>query len=106
MSGGDSSLKVVPTNYGKKVKILNIYPPNGRYLKDWLSQNNGSDQPVNMGLIEVDEVLLSNFNANPNGYLKVSGGTGLESNLFICDIPLLLKLILGPSSRSYPDEKI
>ena len=64
-----------PTNYGKKVKILNVYPDNCAYLKIWMNQNDpNTGQPISMNLISIDEVSLINFNQNPNGYLKDSQG--------------------------------
>ncbi|BDR57159.1 BspA family leucine-rich repeat surface protein [Xylocopilactobacillus apis] len=70
ISDNDTAWETAPTNYGKKIKILNVYPPDGRFLKAWMNQNNGSGQPVSMNLIDVDEISLSDFNANPDGYLK------------------------------------
>ena len=56
----------VSTNYGKPVKVLNVYPNVGNQLKGWM-QNYG------LGLITVDEVRITDFNSNPTAYLK-SGG--------------------------------
>ena len=56
----------VSTNYGKTVKVLNVYPNAGNQLKSWM-QNYG------LGLITVDEVPITSFNSNPNGYLMENG---------------------------------
>ncbi|BDR58403.1 BspA family leucine-rich repeat surface protein [Xylocopilactobacillus apicola] len=74
ISDDDFAWEVAPTNYGKHVKILNVYPPGGNFLKGWMNQNNGTGQPVSMNLIDVTEVSLPNFNANPDGYLKDAAG--------------------------------
>ncbi|MBM7689383.1 hypothetical protein BCR24_10640 [Enterococcus ureilyticus] len=62
-------------NYGKSIKVLNIYPeqPKSDTLKDWMSSLNleatdGSD------LIQVTSTKISDYNANPNAYLKNSSG--------------------------------
>ncbi|BDR59003.1 hypothetical protein [Xylocopilactobacillus apicola] len=66
---------VPPTNYGKHIKILNVYPPNGNFLKTWFNQiDPNTGQPVSMGLIDVTPVSLAEFNKNPDGYMK--DGTG------------------------------
>lgn len=54
------------TNYGKTVRVLNVYPNIGNQLKGWM-QNYG------LGLITVDEVPITSFNANPNRYLMENG---------------------------------
>ncbi|BDR55492.1 BspA family leucine-rich repeat surface protein [Xylocopilactobacillus apis] len=60
-----------PVNYGKHVTILNIYPNNSNYLKSWMDQiDPNTGQPVSMGLISVDAVSLTEFNKNPDYYLK------------------------------------
>lgn len=64
-----------PTNYGKMVKILNVYPDNCAYLKKWMNQiDPATGQPISMNLISVDEISLETFNKNPEGYLKDSTG--------------------------------
>ena len=66
----------VSTNYGKSVKVLNIYPVGGsNQLKGWM-ENANSEEPngYGKGLISVDEVTLSQFNSNPNAFLKDSKG--------------------------------
>ncbi|HFL3653824.1 TPA: immunoglobulin-like domain-containing protein [Clostridioides difficile] len=54
---------------GKKVKVLNIYPTNSvkDTFKNWINES-GQD------LIDVDVVSNSNFNNNPNFYLKDENG--------------------------------
>ena len=56
----------VSTNYGKQVKVLNVYPNAGNQLKGWM-ENYG------LGLITVDSVPITSFNSNPNGYLMEGG---------------------------------
>lgn len=62
-------------NYGKSIKVLNIYPdePKSNTLKSWmdglnLKASDGRD------LIQVTSVSISNYNANANNYLKNSAG--------------------------------
>lgn len=60
----DAEFTTVSVKYNKKVKVLNIYPADGmNQLKTWM-QNYGKN------LIQVDEVKLSTFNAEPDKYLK------------------------------------
>ncbi|UQS81986.1 DUF5057 domain-containing protein [Bombilactobacillus folatiphilus] len=66
--------KNTPTNYGKKVKVLNVYPDDGNFLKDWLNQNTPDGQLVSGGLIDATPVSMTAFNANPSAYLKDSAG--------------------------------
>ena len=84
------------TNFdkNKEVKVLNIYPPHSTLetyttwkgetvtlpisasLKKWMEEPN-SENPkgYGKGLISVDSVLIDNYNANPESYLKNSDGT-------------------------------
>lgn len=87
----------VSTNYGKVVKVLNVYPtadgaasrkitftsaldgkqytiPKSASLKQWMEEAN-SEEPkgYGKGLISVDIVSLPEFNANPDSYLKANG---------------------------------
>ncbi|BDR56916.1 BspA family leucine-rich repeat surface protein [Xylocopilactobacillus apis] len=82
----DTSWDIAPTNYGKHIKILNVYPEaprEGNYLKSWMDQlDPNTGQPVSMGLIDVTPVSLSQFNANPDGYLKDSTGSYKYDGLF------------------------
>ncbi|MBP1042783.1 hypothetical protein I6N95_17330 [Vagococcus sp. BWB3-3] len=65
-------------NYGKSIKVLNIYP-NVSLLKGWI-ESVSNDSPEIMkdqngnNLISVDEVSYASYNANPNAYLKDSSG--------------------------------
>lgn len=60
----------VGTNYGKKIKILNVYPTAGNHLKDWMNIiPNGQIATVSNDLIAVTPVAETDFNANPNHYL-------------------------------------
>ena len=66
--------KYQSANYDKKLTILNIYPDNGNFLKDWMNlQYDG--QQVSRGLINVVPVSIRDFNENPNAYLKNSDGS-------------------------------
>lgn len=64
----------VSTNYGKAVKVLNVYPNAGNQLKKWMETRN-AEEPLGYGkgLITVDEVRITDFNNNPEGYLKKNG---------------------------------
>jgi len=55
-------------NYGKPVKVLNVYPNVGDQLKAWM------EGPAGRGVISVDKVTLPTFNVNPNTYLKDAQG--------------------------------
>ncbi|HDF4164079.1 hypothetical protein BGT96_15790 [Clostridioides difficile] len=54
---------------GKKVKVLNIYPTNlvKDTFKNWVTESG-------QGLIDIDTVSNSNFNDNPDFYLKNENG--------------------------------
>ncbi|HEK4907876.1 TPA: DUF5011 domain-containing protein [Clostridioides difficile] len=58
-------------NYAKskKVKVLNIYPTSSvkDTFKDWINESG-------QGLIDIDTVSNSDFNSNPNFYLKNENG--------------------------------
>lgn len=71
---GDTNWTQVSTNYGKAVKVLNVYPNVGNQLKKWMETRN-SEEPngYGKGLITVDEVRITDFNRNPDGYLKKNG---------------------------------
>ncbi|EOL47711.1 hypothetical protein [Enterococcus caccae] len=62
-------------NYGKPIKVLNLYPDQIRSntLKGWMDSLNlkASD---GSNLIQVTPVTLSDYNANPNAYLKDDAG--------------------------------
>ncbi|BDR57457.1 BspA family leucine-rich repeat surface protein [Xylocopilactobacillus apis] len=71
----ESAWSNLPTNYDKKVKILNVYPPGGNFLKTWLDQTDPqTGQPISKNLISVDAIDFSTFNADPNSYLKDAAG--------------------------------
>ena len=60
------------------VKVLNIYNPNysgAANLKGWM-------QSYGKGIISVDQVTISNFNSNPNYYMKDSSGNWKYDVLF------------------------
>ncbi|MCL2247158.1 MAG: hypothetical protein FWC10_08645, partial [Lentimicrobiaceae bacterium] len=58
------------TNYDKTIKVLNVYPDiaGSNTLKTWMD-----DPTVGLGKILVTPITITNFNANPEFYLK-SGG--------------------------------
>lgn len=64
----------ISTNYGKKVKILNVYPNDAKYLKAWMA-------PIT-DLIEVDEVSLEEFNKNYNNYIQDDGSSKYDGLYF------------------------
>lgn len=69
---------IPPTNYGKRVRILNVHPNNGNFLASWMNQDNGTGTPVSMNLIDVIPIsttdFINRFNSDPNGGLKDSSG--------------------------------
>ena len=64
----------ISSNYGKKVKILNVYPNDAKYLKAWMA-------PIT-DLIEVDEVSLEEFNKNYNNYIEDDGSSKYDGLYF------------------------
>jgi len=58
------------TNYDKTIKVLNVYPDlaNSNTLQTWMN-----DPAIGLGKIIVTPITITNFNANPDLYLK-SGG--------------------------------
>lgn len=73
-NGADAEWKYQSSNYDKKLTILNIYPDNGNYLKDWMKLNYDGEQ-VSRGLITIVPVSIRDFNEDPNSYLKNSDGS-------------------------------
>ncbi|MFC0232955.1 hypothetical protein ACFFIF_03010 [Vagococcus entomophilus] len=63
------------TNYGKAIRVLNVYPNTARSntLKSWMDALGLKDNQ-NQNLIQVTPIALSNFNRNPDAYLKDSQG--------------------------------
>lgn len=58
------------TRYGDAIEVLNIYPDiYQNNIRDWMS-----DPTVGLGLINVTPVSLSDFNSNPNSYLRNAQG--------------------------------
>jgi len=61
-------------NYGKTIRVLNIHPNittqvhSPDKLKEWMEADGAG-----MGLITVDKVSMTNFNNNPDSYLKRGG---------------------------------
>ena len=55
----------------KEIKVLQIYPVDAasNQLKTWMENNS-----YGKGIIKVDSVSLTNYNNNPNSYLKDSSG--------------------------------
>ena len=70
----------ISTNYGKKVKILNVYPKdanlNADFLIGWMAQINAENS------IAVESVPLSDFNNNPDKYLKADDGSYKYDGLY------------------------
>jgi len=62
--------QTVSTNYDKTIQVLNVYPnvAGSNTLQTWMH-----DPAIGLGKIIVTPVTLTNFNANPDLYLK-SGG--------------------------------
>lgn len=71
---GDNTFQSIgATNFEstKKVRVLNIYPNVGNNLKGWMENANSEDSNgYGRGIISVDEISISDFNSNPNSYLK------------------------------------
>lgn len=79
-SDGGSIYETVGIDYTlvSSVKVLNIYNPNysgAANLKGWM-QSYGKE------IISVDQVTISNFNSNPNYYMKDSSGNWKYDVLF------------------------
>lgn len=79
-SDGGSTYETVGIDYTlvSSVKVLNIYNPNysgAANLKGWM-QSYGKE------IISVDQVTISNFNSNPNYYMKDSSGNWKYDVLF------------------------
>lgn len=66
-STDDVNWEEISSNYGKKVKILNVYPNDAKYLKAWMTPITDS--------IEVDEVSLEEFNKNYKDYIEDDGSS-------------------------------
>lgn len=65
-------------NGEETVKVLNIYPcaSAANHLTNWLTSNLASEGiPAGKGLFEIDKVLITNYNRNPEYYLLNSDGT-------------------------------
>jgi|GEM_PF-729688 len=59
------------TNYDRTIKVLNVYPniAASNTLQTWMH-----DPAIGLGKINVTPVTITNFNANPNSYLKNASG--------------------------------
>ncbi len=70
-----STWEMKSTKYGKRVKVLNIYPDlaQSNTFQSWMNSLNLYDDERNK-LIDVTPVSNKNFNANPLKYLKDSNG--------------------------------
>lgn len=73
-STDDVNWEEISSNYGKKVKILNVYPNDAKYLKAWMTPITDS--------IEVDEVSLEEFNKNYNNYIEDDGSSKYDGLYF------------------------
>lgn len=63
-------------SYGKPIKVLNVYPDitGSNTLKGWMDGLNLKADDGVTNLIQVSPVTISNFNSNPNSYLKKPNG--------------------------------
>lgn len=67
------------TRYGDAIEVLNIYPDiYQNNIRDWMS-----DPTVGLGLINVTPVSLSDFNTNPNSYLRNAQGEYQYDVIFV-----------------------
>ena len=64
--GEESSFEQKSANYGKKIKVLNVYPDHepSNNLKTWMD-----DVKAGLGLIEVTPVKITDFNNAPDSFL-------------------------------------
>jgi len=68
------------TNYDKSIEVLNVYPDieaGSNTLQTWMS-----DPEIGLGKINVTPVGLTDFNANPNSYLKSGGEYAYDAIMF------------------------
>lgn len=65
-------------SYGKAITVLNVYPDRGDTLKEWMDSLNLKDKD-GKNLIQVKMVSITNFNADPEKYLK-------NENQYVCDV--------------------
>ena len=98
-SSHESTFQSIPSK--SSVKVLNIYPdvtstvtfttwtgqnytlPKSASLKMWMETPNQYDSKgYGKGLISVDTVSITSYNANPNAYLKNSGGSYKYDTLY------------------------
>lgn len=59
------------------VRVLNIYPISNAesYLTDWMNRKiSGTNETAGKGLFEIDTVYISDYNSNPDYYLKDDNG--------------------------------
>lgn len=69
-----------------QVRVLNVAPnaASMEYLKNWMATSaidfDGSQTTVGKGIIQVTPVLISDYNANPDKYLKTNPDTGELTN--------------------------
>lgn len=67
------------TRYGDAIEVLNIYPDiYQNNIRNWMS-----DPTVGLGLINVTPVSLSDFNTNPNSYLRNAQGEYQYDVIFV-----------------------
>ncbi len=68
-----ASWQTCSANYGKKIKVLNVFPDiaGSNQLKTWMGT---TETDPGMGLIAVDPIAIASFNANPDSYLKDAEG--------------------------------
>lgn len=63
-------------SYGKSIKVLNVYPDivNSNTLKGWMDGLNLKADDGTTNLIQVTPITLTEFNSDPNNYLKNAQG--------------------------------
>ena len=66
-----NSWQSIPINYNKTINVLNVYPDlsSSNTLQTWMH-----DPAIGLGKILVTSVTATNFNANPDNYLKNGSG--------------------------------
>lgn len=80
---GAKTWTIEPINYGRHLKVLNVYPDdgkhNGRFLKSWLTGYDKNPDPASNheSLLDVTEISLPNFNSDPNYYLYANHSSGM-----------------------------
>lgn len=59
----------------ERVRVLNVHPFGANYLKTWMySTISASEEIASRGVLEIDEVVFSVYNDNPDAYLRDEKG--------------------------------